>query len=139
MKITDAVVIDEAELHESFVLNSGPGGQNVNKVHTAVQLRFNFTRSNALHDGAKARLRQLAGARATKAGEIIIEAREYRTQGQNRAAARRKLKALLEKALRPPTKRKRTQIPYSAKRKRLLKKRERSDLKSNRRTPTLDS
>lgn len=135
MRIGNTIVIDEADIEESFVLNSGPGGQNVNKVHTAVQLRFRYQRCVALTEATKARLKLLAGARATNSGDLIIEAREYRTQAQNRTAARAKLTALIEKALRKPKPRHATRIPLSTKRKRLNDKRARSVLKENRRRP----
>src|SRR5215207_7073267 len=97
IQITDALFLDERDLDERFVRASGPGGQNVNKVSTAVELRFDVATS-ALPAAIKARLATLAGSRLTADGILLIDSREHRTQGQNREAARERLVALLQQA-----------------------------------------
>jgi len=105
MRITDQIVIDESELEERFVRASGPGGQHVNTSSTAVQLRFDVANSS-LPEAVKQRLVRLAGSRMTKAGELVIQAEDRRSQAQNREAARERLKALILKATRKPKPRK---------------------------------
>lgn len=100
--IRPGVFFSEDDLTENFIRSSGPGGQNVNKVATAVQLRFDAARAPGLPEPVRERLLKLAGQRATKDGEIVIEANRYRTQEQNRADARARLVALVEKAAEPP-------------------------------------
>jgi ribosome-associated protein len=122
MRISPQIVIDERELDEQFVRASGPGGQNVNKVSTAVQLRFNVAASAALVPGVRERLLKLAGNRATTAGEIVIVAQRFRTQVQNRADARTRLAALILKAWLPPKLRRPTKPTAGSKRRRLESK-----------------
>jgi ribosome-associated protein len=123
------IFIDERELSEKFVCASGPGGQNVNKVATAVQLRFDAARSSALSDAMRARLIKLAGARATREGVILIEASRHRSQERNRADARERLAALIERAARPPKPRIKTATPAGQKRRRLADKSRRGEIK----------
>ena len=132
IRITPGIVITEDELDESFIRSSGPGGQNVNKVATAVQLRFSLPNS-ALPERVRDRAIQLAGQRATKDGVIVIEANRFRTQEQNRADARARLVDLLAKAAEPPPKpRKKTKPTKGSVERRLKAKAGRSDVKKMR-------
>ncbi len=119
MRVSPQLVIDERDLDEQFVRASGPGGQNVNKVSTAVQLRFRAAGSAALNPAVRARLLKLAGSRATTAGEIVIVAQRFRTQSQNRADARARLAALILQAARPPKLRRATKPTAGSKKRRL--------------------
>lgn len=130
--VTPAISIDEEELEESFVLASGPGGQNVNKVSSAVQLRFDVARSPALGDDVRSRLSALAGQRLTKDGVLVIVARAHRSQERNRAEARERLVELIRRAAVPPKPRRPTKPSKAAKRRRLESKKMRSNLKRTR-------
>ena len=130
--ISPPSLLDRLVIDERFVRGSGPGGQNVNKVATAVELRVELTAS-ALPEDVKARLIALAGRRATSDGVLLIDAREHRTQSQNREAARARLLALVEQALHRPKKRTRTRPTKAAKERRLESKKKRSKAKDRRR------
>lgn len=125
--------IDEAELNFSFVRASGPGGQNVNKVATAVQLRFDAAASPSLPGDVRTRLIALAGRRVSDAGVIIIDARRYRTQDQNRRDAVERLLALIATAAEPPKHRRPTRPTLASRRRRVDEKRKRSETKRMRR------
>ena len=129
--ISPPSLLDRLVIDERFVRGSGPGGQNVNKVATAVELRVDLTAS-ALPEDVKARLIALAGRRATSEGILLIDAREHRTQSQNRDAARARLLALVEQAFHRPKKRTRTRPTKAAKERRLESKKKRAMAKARR-------
>lgn len=130
IKIAPEAEISEDELQESFIRASGPGGQNVNKVATAVQLRFDAAASPGLSERVRANALKLAGQRATREGVIIIEAARFRTQERNRADARERLLALLANAAKPPPKpRKKTRPSKGAVERRLKEKAGRAGIK----------
>lgn len=132
IQVTDALAIDERDLEERFVLASGPGGQNVNKVATAVQLRFDLARTSALPEAVRARLAKLAGRRLTADGILVIEAKRYRSQERNRADALDRLIQLIACAAEPPKPRRPTRPSAASKRRQLESKRRRSRLKKQR-------
>lgn len=136
IEVTPSITIDDADLVESFVKASGPGGQNVNKVATAVQLRFDVRRSGALSEPVKRRLEKLAGSRMTTAGELVIRAERFRTLERNRADARDRLVALIRRASVPPKPRRKTRLPVSAMKRRREAKSRRSAVKIERGKPT---
>jgi ribosome-associated protein len=131
-RVTDSISIDDNELEESFVRASGPGGQNVNKVSSAVQLRFDARRSKALPNDVAIRLMKLAGSRLTKDGVIVIVAQQYRDQTRNRADARERLFDLIREAAVKPTVRRATKVPKAQKKKRVEGKKHRSQIKAMR-------
>jgi ribosome-associated protein len=131
-------MIRAEEIHFDFIRASGPGGQNVNKVATAVQLRFNPGDSRSIRPEILERLRRLAGKRMSSSGEIIIEARRFRTQRRNRDDAMQRLLNLIEKASTPPTVRHKSRPPATSKLRRLDEKRRRAEIKKFRRRASVD-
>ena len=132
MRVTDTIAIDEREIDERFVRASGPGGQNVNKVSTAVELRFDV-RASSLPSDVKERLLTVAGSRMTADGVLLIDSREHRTQARNREAARQRLVDLVAQAAKKPRRRKPTKPRPGAREKRLESKKLRGQLKELRR------
>jgi ribosome-associated protein len=135
LEITDTIAIDEGELQFDYIRASGPGGQNVNKVSSAVQLRFDVRNSPSLTDDVRLRLELLAGKRLNADGLLVIEARRYRTQEQNRQDAIQRLATLVRKATEPPRPRKRTRPSAESRRRRLEDKHRRAEIKRLRRDP----
>jgi ribosome-associated protein len=133
IEITPEISLDESELEFNFVRSSGPGGQNVNKVATAVQLRFDLEANETLPEQVKRRLRHLAGRRVTKDGVLIIEASEGRSQERNRQQAVERLVELIRRAAAKPKPRKKTRPSAAARQRRLNKKRRRGQIKKWRR------
>ena len=131
--ITEDLALDEREISEHFIRASGPGGQNVNKVASAAQLRFDAAASPSLPEVVKTRLLQLAGARATQDGVVIITAQRFRSQERNRADARTRLIALIRRAAEPPKPRRRTRPSLAQREERLTAKARRSVIKRQRR------
>ena len=133
--VTDRISLDEAELSESFIRASGPGGQNVNKVATAVQLRFDAAGSLSLPEAVKDRLRRVAGRLMTEAGVIVITANRFRTQERNRADAQERLVALIAQASHAPKPRRPTRPTLASRKRRLEGKKRRGAIKEARGRP----
>ena len=136
--VTPFIALDEAELIEHFVRASGPGGQNVNKVSTALELRFDARGSPSLPDDVRVRLQKLAGSRLTKDGVIVLFADRFRTQERNRADARERLVTLIRRAAERPKPRKKTRPTLASKERRLKAKTERGGVKRMRGRPRSD-
>jgi ribosome-associated protein len=138
LRVTPSLVIDESELTLTYVTASGPGGQNVNKLASAAQLRFDAARSPALSAAQLARLACLAGRRMTRDGVVVIQAQRFRSQEQNRRDAVERLVALLRAAATPPRPRHKTRPPRAAAERRLTAKKHRATTKRDRRGDGLD-
>jgi ribosome-associated protein len=139
IRVTDHISIDESEIEESFVRSSGPGGQNVNKLATAVQLRFDVRGSPSLPDGARMRLEKLAGARLTGDGVLVIIAQRHRTQARNREDALDRLLDLIRRAAVAPRLRRPTRPTAASRERRIESKKRRAGVKGMRRVkPPLD-
>ncbi len=132
IRITDQISIDESEIEENFVRSSGPGGQNVNKLSTAVQLRFDVRASPSLPNDVALRLMRLAGRRITKDGVLVLIAQNHRTQERNRAEAQDRLVALIQEAAVRPTPRRATKPTKASKLRRIEGKKRRSGIKDMR-------
>ena len=132
LKIDDKITIQSWELSEQFIRASGPGGQNVNKTSSAVELRFEAERSPSLSEPMKKRLKKIAGTKWTKEGAIVLKCDETRHQVRNREIVLKRLKEMIKKSLLTPKKRLATRPTLASNRRRLTAKKNRADLKSNR-------
>ena len=133
--VTEQISLAEDELEESFLRASGPGGQNVNKVSSAVQLRFDAGASPSLPQAVKERLRRVAGRKMTEAGVVVITANRFRTQERNRADAQERLVAMIAQASHAPTPRRPTKPTYASRQRRLEDKKKRGVVKTTRSRP----
>ena len=138
IRVTAHIALDESELEETFVLASGPGGQNVNKVSSAVQLRFNVALSPSLPEPVRFWLMKLAGSKLTKDGVLVLTGRQFRDQVRNRADVRERLVELIRAAAVTPKKRRPTKVPRAAKENRLQRKKKHAELKRARARPRGD-
>jgi len=138
LQINQTLQIDERELQFEYIRASGPGGQNVNKVATAVQLRFDVINSPSLASDTKGRLIRLSGKRINADGVLVIEARRFRTQEANREDAIRRFTELVQKSLVPPKPRRRTTPTAASKEKRLKEKKRKGDIKKSRQTKAFE-
>jgi ribosome-associated protein len=129
IRISHHILLDSSEIREEFIQATGPGGQNVNKVATAVRLRFDVPASQSLPEEVKQRLLRLAGRRITEQGELVIEGREYRTQEQNRRAALERLVRLIQAAAEKPKPRHKTHPTLASKQRRLAEKKHKGEIK----------
>jgi ribosome-associated protein len=135
IRITDDIAVRRDEIREEFVRSSGPGGQNVNKVATAVQLRFDVSRSDSLPEAVRIRLFRAAGKRMTSEGVLVIEAKRFRSQERNRRDALDRFIALIRKAAETPKPRKRTRPTAGSRSRRIAEKQQRSETKRLRKPP----
>lgn len=138
IRITSTITISKDELHEDFIRSPGPGGQHVNKVATAVQLRFDVAHSPSLPPDVRQRLQRLAGKRLTEEGILIISARRFRSRERNRHDALTRLTELIRQAEVRPVKRRRTKPSVAARKRRFKEKQQRSETKQTRRPVPLD-